>query len=337
MKKKTQRTDRHKRTGKTYSFDNKHNKNKPAMIWFQESDEGLILFVVFYTQACRWSLCTGCNLPMLSSRHHIDFISLINQIDNLFKDPRVQKKRNRITKIIVSNNGSVLDEETFSSTALLYLIARQNMYLKRLKVMSLETRTEYVDLAELEFLSRALAEGKNSTSLEIAVGFEAFDEKIRNKNFCKGLSLNEFENLVHNMIPYGFHLKTYFMFKPVPGLSDSAAISDIHHATDYLSTIAKKTKLKINMHINPTYVARDTLLEKAFFEGRYTPPTLVHLAKAALRGKKSGVTVFLGLSDEGLAVPGGSFIRKGDQAIIKKLEQFNRTQDFGILEKVALL
>ncbi|WYD79857.1 MAG: hypothetical protein V8K32_11130 [Candidatus Electrothrix gigas] len=42
---------------KNYTFhDDKHDPNKPAQWWFQESDEGLILFIVFYSQACRWAL-----------------------------------------------------------------------------------------------------------------------------------------------------------------------------------------------------------------------------------------------------------------------------------------
>ena len=42
-------------------------------------------------------------------------------------------------KIIVSNNGSVLDEVTFSSTALIYLMAKLNLHLPNLAVLTLET------------------------------------------------------------------------------------------------------------------------------------------------------------------------------------------------------
>jgi len=30
--------------GKTYAFDERHDERRPAQMWFQESDEGLILF-----------------------------------------------------------------------------------------------------------------------------------------------------------------------------------------------------------------------------------------------------------------------------------------------------
>ena len=222
--------------GKTYQFDEAHNRTQPAQMWFQESHEGEILFVVFYSQACRWSRCLGCNLPSLMSREHVDYQSLIAQINHVFADPQVIERRESIRKVIVSNNGSILDEQTFSSTALIYLLAQLNLNLPRLSVLSLETRPEYVDIAELEFISRVLAEGDTPTQLEIAIGFEAFDDTIRNEVFQKGMTLETFESLVRKMAPYDFHLKCYFMQKPVPEMTDAEAVADIQRGIEYLES-----------------------------------------------------------------------------------------------------
>ena len=323
------------KAGKTYTFDEKHDKTLPAEMWFQESDEGLILFIVFYTQACRWSRCLGCNLPSKVSQDHVPYESLMAQIDHIFVDREVRSRAPLIRKVIVSNNGSVLDEDTFSSTALMYLIAKLNLNFPNLSVLSMESRPEYVDLAELEFISRALAEGDTPTQLEIAIGFEAFDNRIRNEVFDKGLSLETFEGLVAKMAPFGFHLKCYFMQKPVPGMSDVEAVADIHHAIDYLSHIASTHDILINMHLNPTYAATGTALEKAFRKGRYNPPLLKDVAEAARRAREKSISTFIGLSDEGLAVEGGSFLLPGSETIVEKLELFNRCQDFDILDEIC--
>jgi radical SAM enzyme (TIGR01210 family) len=317
--------------GKTYSFDEEHDPGLPAQMWFQESDEGLVLFVVFYTQACQWSRCLGCNLPSKSSQYHVDYRSLISQIDHVFKDPKVRRQSDQISKLIISNNGSILDEDTFSSTALIYLIAQANLNLAHLSVLSLETRPEYVDLEELEFLSRALKEGDTPTALELAVGFEAFDDRIRNEVFKKGLHLHLFEELVENVAAYGFRLKCYFMQKPVPRISDEEAVQDIMAGVDYLSELASRYGLRINMHLNPTYVAYGTLLEKSFRQGEYRPPRLLDVARAAMHAEEKPLSIFVGLFDEGLAVPGGSFIREGEEPIVGRLQAFNRTQDFNII------
>ena len=75
------------RGGKTYKFDDTHPSELPAQMWFQQSDEGQVLFLVFYSQACRWSRCVSCNLPSLMSRSHIGFRSLMAQVDHVFSDP----------------------------------------------------------------------------------------------------------------------------------------------------------------------------------------------------------------------------------------------------------
>jgi radical SAM enzyme (TIGR01210 family) len=320
---------------KDYGFDDQHDPTRPALLWFQQSIEGETLFVVFYTQACRWSRCSGCNLPSAMSRKHIGFELLMAQVDHVFRHPEVRHRRERLRKVIVSNNGSVLDELTFSSTALMYLIACLNRELPHLEVLTLETRIEYVDEAELEFIARALREGETPTHLELAVGLEVFDDHLRNAVFQKGLELSRLEALCPYLARYGFHLKCYVMQKPVPDMTDEAAVSDVQRAIDYLSGLAARHGLRINLHLNPTYAARGTPLEKALLQGRYSPPRLCDIARAALHAEGKPISVFLGLSDEHLACEGGSFVGPGDAPLVDALEQFNRTQDFALLRAIA--
>jgi radical SAM enzyme (TIGR01210 family) len=244
-------------------------------------------------------------------------------------------RREAIHKVILSNNGSMLDEVTFSSTALIYLLAKLNLHLTNLNVVSIETRPEYVDLAELEFIARVLAEGDTMTHLEVAIGFEAFDEHIRNDLFQKGLALPIFERLAQNLASYGFRLKCYFMQKPVPDMTDEEAIADIHRAIEYLGRIAQEYKVVINMHLNATYVGAGTPLELALREGRYTPPRLRDLAAAARHARHQPISVFLGLYDEGLAVEGGAPVRPGEERLVAVLEEFNRTQDYDLLDALG--
>ncbi|MBF0259330.1 MAG: hypothetical protein HQK62_10910 [Desulfamplus sp.] len=320
---------------KNYKFNDTHDEKKIAQMWFQQSEEGLVLFVVFYTLACRWSRCLGCNLPSKVSGRHIPYNSVMAQIDDLFSRPDVVAKKDDIKKIIISNNGSILDEDTFSSTALMYLLAKVNMNLHNLEVFAIETRPEYVDVAELEFMARALAEGETETRLEIILGFEAFDDNIRNNVFDKGLSLDVFEKFVESLSPFEYSLKCYFMQKPVPYMDDEAAVEDIRLGIEYLSSISRKYRVPINIHLNPTYVATGTVLEEAFKQGDYTPPYLIDVARAALYARDKDVSVFIGLSDEGLTLDGGSFIRAGEGMIVQELERFNQTGDYDILESLV--
>ncbi|MBN2443077.1 MAG: hypothetical protein JXJ04_17085 [Spirochaetales bacterium] len=317
---------------KTYSFKEDHNPRMPADYWFQTSTEGPVLFLVFFTQACRWAKCLGCNLPSKVTLSHIGFRDIMKQTNFIFMNLLSDRQKMNLRKIILSNNGSVLDEETLSTTALLYFIARMNMDCPNIKVLTIETRPEYVDPAELETIYRAIREGETPTDLEIAIGFEAFDEKIRNEHFKKGLTLEVFEKLAEMLSRYKYRLKTYFMLKPVPGLSEDDAIADIAAGIRYLDSISAKYNLDINMHLNPTYAAIGTPLADAFHNGTFVPPTLQSVKKAIAAAEGTRISIFAGLNDEDLAVPGRSFIRPGDEGLIDVIEQFNRTQDFTLLQ-----
>ena len=318
-------------TDKTYGFQDGHNPQLPADYWFQEALEGPTLFVVFYSQSCRWAECLGCNLPSLMSQYHVDFAPIMKQVDYIFDFLLTPQQKLDLKKIIVSNNGSILDEETFSTTALMYFLAKMNIHCPNVAVLTMESRAEYVDWEELAVIARALKEGATPTTLELAIGFEAFDDALRNDHFHKGLSLATFESVAEKVARYGFRLKVYFMVKPVPELSEDAAIRDVINGIDYLAGIADRYQLSINMHLNPTYAAKGTKLAEAFVRGDYTPPLLASVRQAVLAAQGKNITVFVGLHDEGLAVPGGSFIREGDEQLVKALECFNRTQDFTAL------
>jgi radical SAM enzyme (TIGR01210 family) len=317
--------------GKTFQYNDDHDERQPAKFWFDQTSDGCMLFVVFYTAACRWGHCLGCNLPSMSAGRPIGFRSLMAQVDALFAEPEVQARRGEIRHLIVSNNGSVLDEQTFSSTALIYLVAQANIHFPNLSVLTLETRPDYVDVAELEFLARALKEGETPTTLELAVGFEAFDDRIRNKVYKKGLTIREFRECVERVARHKFRLRCYFMFKPVPGMTDAQAIEDIQQAIDYLVVVATEFGCKITMHLNPTYVAQGTLLEEAFRRGEYLPPHLKDVITAVRHAQGKPITLTIGLNDEGLAVDGGSFLRPEEEPLRAALARFNADQDFTAL------
>lgn len=321
--------------GKTYAFNETHDETRPYQMWFQESDEGIVLFIVFYSQTCRWSRCLGCSLPSAMSLRHIPYRSIMAQVDSVLADEAVICRQESIRKVIVSNNGSVLDQATFSSTALMYFLARLNMRMPGLATLTLETRPEYVDFAELEFIARALAEGDTPRQLELAIGFEVFDDSIRNEVYHKGLKIETFEKLVRDVAPYGYRLKCYFMQKPVPAMTDEQAVADIHHAIDYLGRMAAEHGVTINMHLNPTYVTAGTILEGAFRRGEYVPPTLPDVARAARHARGKPLSIYIALFDEGLAVEGGSFRRPGDETAAAQLDEFNRTQNYDLLDAVC--
>jgi len=313
--------------GKTYEFADQANPRLPAQHWFDESVEGRLLFIILYTQACKWSQCLGCNLPSAMSSGHIPFQDIMKQIDFVFDYLVDSREKDRLRKIILSNNGSILDEDTFSTTALVYFVAKMNMACPKVRCLTIETRPEYADMEELEILARVLREGERPTYLELAIGFEAFDERIRNDVFRKGLTLEGFEDFVTKVAKHKFRLKVYFMLKPIPDLEEAEAVEDIKRAMDYLNAISSRFDLSINMHLNPTYAAKGTPLAVAFAEGRFCPPKISSLVELVHYNIGKPLSLFIGVHDEGLSVPGGHCFHGVSPDVIGRFRDFNQTQD----------
>src|SRR4030042_3511004 len=85
---------------KTYSYNNNHNSQLPVDYWFQQPYEGLTLFVVFFTQACRWGRCLGCNLPSQMSQHPVSLANQVKQIDFIFEFGLSAQQKQELKKII---------------------------------------------------------------------------------------------------------------------------------------------------------------------------------------------------------------------------------------------
>ena len=310
-----------------------HNPAMPLDYWFQHSHEGFLLFVVFYTQKCRWSKCFGCSLHLSGSETHIDSQLIMQQVDHLFESALDSKQKLKLKKIIVSNNGSVLDEATFPKTALLHFISKMKYHCPNVSLLTVETRAEYALESEFESIKKALQKGEQAISLELALGVEVFNNKIRNKIYKKGLSNKTFEHFAAKVASFGYQLKTYFMLKPVADMSDEEAVTDIVNAVMYLDSIAEKHNLKINLHLNITYVSSGTELMEAFENNQYSLASLSLIPKAILAAENTRLTIYVGLYDEGLAIEGGHFEEIDNVQLVRILQQFNQTQDYRLLKK----
>lgn len=319
---------------KSYKFMPPPHPGLPADYWSFKTPLGPGLFLVLYTLGCRYGKCTACNLPSKVSQYHVPFDRICQQIKYMFEFRLSPKEREELTQIVLSNNGSVLDQETFSSNALMYFFIKVNSYCPNVRLVTMESRPEYVEVNELAFIARGLEEGDTKTELEIAIGFEAFDNNIRNKVFKKGLTLRAFEDMVKKLAQFNFRLRTYFMLKPVSGMSEEEAIADIIAGVDYIDQIARDEDIRITVHLNPTYVGEGTPLAEDFFAGKYEPPQLTSVVPIIEHCRGKLLSLYIGLNDEELSIEGGSPLRPGDEDLLEVLREFNETGNYGLVPKM---
>jgi len=316
----------------TPSWLNKYRKDDEAMeFWFYNSTIGKALFLILYTPKCRYAKCSGCNLPSLSSQDKTTSPSAVyKQVDNVLQNSISVAEKTSIKEVILSNNGNLFDIKTMPTLSLLYTINTFIEELPSLQKIIIESRIEYLNEHQLKTINEVLsAHEDRNIQIEIALGFEIFDDEIRNGYYKKGLYKSSIENLMPLFSKYNISLKFYMMYKAVPQMTTQDAIVDINNTSQYVHDLVEKYGVAINMHISPTYVAVGTLLEKEFNEGKYTPPgpKEINMLCDELT-LYNNVSYYISLNDEGLS---STHIEEEYELFLNlksKVDYFNSYQKF---------
>ncbi len=300
--------------------------------WIYHTPMGTGYFLVLFTRMCQYAQCRGCNFHMLGCQNKINSDLINRQVETAICHELLDSEKHDIKEIILSNNGSTFDKRALPPASLLYFISKASHQLPNLKKLVFETRIEHVTRFVLEQIKQALEFDDKNIQVELAVGVEIFDDEARNKHYKKGLRLEQLERIARELGDLGIKLRCYMMYKPLPGMTRKEADEDITKAADYFSRLSKDHNIDLTMHINPTFAAIDTDLAEAFKKGEYTPPDLGDLRQLLHSFEGSKINIYVGLNDEGLAVPGGSFIKPGCEKDLNKLKSFNFTGDFQYLK-----
>ena len=283
----------------------RYRKEKdPMEFWFYNSSIGNGLFLILYTPKCRYAKCSGCNLPSLSSQSKTTSPSAVyTQVDTVLQHSLSHQEKESIKEIILSNNGNLFDIKTMPTLSLLYTINALIEELPSLEKIVIESRIEYLNEHQLKTINELLsAHEDRNIKIEIALGFEIFDDEIRNGYYQKGFYKSALEKLMPLFSKYDVSLKFYMMYKAVPNMSTQEAIDDMNNVSKYAHELIKTYDVNINIHISPTYVAVGTLLEKEFNDGNYTPPGPKEVDMLCQQlAIFDNVSYYISLNDEGLS------------------------------------
>ena len=310
-------------------LENYRKYEQPMEFWFYNSAVGKALFLILYTPKCRYAKCSGCNLPSLSSQETSTSPSEVyKQVDYVLQESISDEEKSSLKEMILSNNGNLFDIKTMPTLSLLYTINTLIEELPNLQKIIIESRIEYLNEHQLQTIQEVLsAHEDRDIQIEIALGFEIFDDEIRNGYYKKGFHKSHLEKLMPLFSKYNISLKWYMMYKAVPQMSTEDAIVDINNVSNYAHELIKKYAVDINLHISPTYVAVGTLLEKEFNEGNYTPPGPKEIDQLCNElASFSNVSYYISLNDEGLSATHIEDEYKSFLDLKTKVDYFNSYQ-----------
>jgi radical SAM enzyme (TIGR01210 family) len=291
-------------------WQNKYKKEGDHInMWFYNSILGKALFVVLYGPKCRYKTdfggCAGCNLPTVSSKNIIpNEDDYKKQINNIFDNLLSSKEKKSIKELMLSNNGSILDDKTISNQSLSYIVTKSIESLEKVTKIIFETRIDnYTNVKQLSYVKQLIHNNSKNIQLEIAIGFEIFDDNLRNGFYKKGLEKAILEEKIKYLSNLNFSFKVYMMFKAVPDryMNVDDAIDDINQASKYFSNLSEKYNIKINLHISPTYLAKGTPLYIEYKKGNFTPPTVDDIENMYNKLQlENGLSYYISMNDEGV-------------------------------------
>lgn len=311
----------------------KKDKTKPLFHWYVNCAYGKELVFALYTRPCRYGRCAFCALPTMSEGGEVVSAKDIEtQIDYILSHYS-QKEIDEIGKVSIYTASSVLDQECLPTRSLVYLALKVSNFPK-LQVLSLETRPEYVEDWELKALKNLL--GKH-IDIEVGIGYETHDPKLRNLVLKKGLTLEELRNLMAMLAENNCKLKAYLMLKPHYSLNEEQGIVEAINGVKELHELSKEFEVETSIHLNPTYIANDCSLTDDMIKFGYEPPELSSVIEVIREANKLNMPIYAGLDDEGMAVQGGTFRYSGldKDKTVKALLDFNNHQDFEKMLKEA--
>ncbi len=276
------------------------------------------LLLILNTKRCRYQ-CHFCTLPHKSSQTWIEDHQVVAQFAYAVEE--VKHALSIIDRVSLSNEGSLLDESTIGRSALDQIISGIGQ-MRQVRRIEVETRLEFVTTERLRHLSNLAPRA----SLGILTGFETVDERIRDRILKKREPLPAFLAGLDRVAAAGLRLTAYVLFKPDPEMSDEAAMEESLASIRYLVAECGRRDLPLSIRLNPMYRAEGSAWERKARElPDYRPPRLTDVMRVAETAASEGVSLYVGLSTEGLSGDDGAYPSREDYSrhLIRAVKLFN--------------
>jgi radical SAM enzyme (TIGR01210 family) len=276
------------------------------------------LLIIFNTKRCRYQ-CKFCDLPNKSSITDIPSALVLNQFEYVMTE--LKHSLGVLNRLTISNEGSVLDTETFPPEALLSIM-QCTTELKAMRTIVLETRLEFVNANYLREISAA----NTRATIDILTGFETLNQEIRDDILGKREPINVFLEGLNTISGTPTSLTAYVLFKASPFMTDKEGFEEAENSIIFLRDQCMVRKIPFTIRLNPMYSAKGSKWsEQAHEYLGYQPPRLSDVLNLAEKMRGIGISIYIGLSTEGLGDPKGTFRDREDfsKDLLKRAIKFN--------------
>lgn len=318
----------------------KEDLRRPAWYEIGPSRSGYRLVIGLAGRGCTYRRenpiggCNFCGLNAGSSRD-ANADDLYEQFKNALKTPEISDHpmRSYVSMIEFLNDGSWFQDQEVPPRAreqILWDVSNMS----NIGLVVVESRPEYITQKKVE---KALLDINFHQKLSIAIGIESENAFIN--LFCnnKGNTIDKFEHVLQFLQPYQNRIGViaYNLFKPA-FLTEREALEDSLNLARTLDGLQKKYGVDIEMKVEPTVVAKGTLIALLHKDGTYTPPSYWTIAELIAKICEANLSINLRIGgrddmDEFLDVAGiyaeSRMFALIDFLVYDSVQRFNRHQD----------
>lgn len=290
------------------------------------------LMVVLRTSGCAYdknkSGCSMCDFSRHAVPGHVSSDDLLRQLEHGLAQANFGSRD--VEQLDLLTLGSFLHdaevEPAFRGAAF-----RKLATFEGLKKIVVESRASYFKAERMRELKSLL---RSDQILEVGLGIESSNDRIRNEVLRKSLSRPHILNAIHACAESGVQFLAYLLIGSMT-LSEKEAVNDAVSSAQWVAKVCREAAVPFRIAFEPVFVTQGTELERLFNEGRYK---LINLWRVvdALKGAINCGTLFVGLSDEGLSknrTPQGC--ENCSEKLRAALERFNGSQDLSELDAMT--
>jgi hypothetical protein len=294
------------------------NVNRPHFFLHRQFAGDQDILVILNTKRCSYQ-CHFCQLPAKCSKTWIPTENIVAQFEYVINE--MKHSLSILTRVTLSNEGSILDTDTLSTDALITIVQAVNE-LRLVKRLVIETRLEYVHSEIL----RQIKEAAPRAATDILTGFETLDQETRDEILFKREPIEVFLSGLDRVGEVGADLTSYVLFKPNPSMTDEEAFNEAEKSMDFLADQCEARHIPLFIRLNPMYAASGSKwAQLAHQTTGFRPPRLTDIMRLAEKVRRKGIGVYIGLSAEGLDEPNGNYMSREDYSpkFIKPIKLFN--------------
>jgi radical SAM enzyme (TIGR01210 family) len=251
------------------------------------------LIVILRASGCAWGRrrgggCTNCGFDKLTTHGTpVAAADLVAQFD-----AALAQGMDGVGEVDIYNSGSFFSDGEVPPRARTEILSR--LAPTSVRRVLVESRPEFIRPEAVAQARAALGDRE----LEVGVGLESADDRVRDELVNKGFGKAEFERAVAVLGAQHALLLVYVLVKPL-GLGEREAIEDSVATARYVFEVSRRLGVPARIALEPVFVAEGTVVEREFLAGRYRPPSLWSAVEIVRRVHPLGEAL-VGLSDEGL-------------------------------------